>query len=219
MSLSANDSLVALSDIEVNNNASYLAVSDDENTAQVYKAALISPDRVQIILCDVSDATVCRTVRTIMFPIILMNTTKINDGLFVTNLGSAGWLYIASDSGLHGLDLSTFMIVPFLNQINVSVSSLAWSSRRRTIFIGTDMKLWIHNYNNMSEEWRFEHMNGLIDARGESSCSANRRPPPPQKYNKYVYKTMKIIYLIKIVVERCQSRPLSTISMFIIGLQ
>jgi hypothetical protein len=164
MSLSANGTLVVLSEIEVNNNASYLAVSHDENTAQTHTAALISPDRVQIILCDLSDATLCRIVRTIMFPVILKNTTKISGGLFVTDLGSAGWLYIASDSGLHGLDLSTFMIVPFLNQINVSVSSLAWSSRRRTIFIGTDMKLWIHNYNNMSEEWRFEHVNGLIDA-------------------------------------------------------
>jgi hypothetical protein len=164
MSLSANGNLVVLSNIEISNNASYLAVSHDENTAQVHTAALISPDRVQIILCDLSNATSCQIVRTIIFPVILMNTTKINGGLFVTDLGSAGWLYIASDSGLHGLDLSTFTIFPFLSEINVSVSSLAWSSRRRTIFVGTEMKLWIHNYDKTSEEWRFEHVNGLIDA-------------------------------------------------------
>ena len=164
MSLSANGGLVILSEIEVNSNASYLAVSHDENTAQVHTAALISPDRVQIILCDSSDATLCRVVRTIAFPAILMNTTKITTGLFVTNLGSAGWLYIASDSGLHGLDLSTFAIVPFLSGIDICVSSLAWSSRRRTVFAGTEIKLWIHTYDNVSEEWRFEHVNGLIDA-------------------------------------------------------
>ncbi|CAF3240544.1 unnamed protein product [Rotaria sp. Silwood2] len=98
--------------------------------ANVYTAALISPDRVEIILCDSSDAAFCRVVRTVVFPASLMNTTKITAGLFVTNLGSTGWLYIASDTGLHGLDLSTFMIVPFLTGINLCTTSLAWSSRR-----------------------------------------------------------------------------------------
>ncbi|CAF2926710.1 unnamed protein product [Rotaria sp. Silwood2] len=130
MSLSGNGSLVVLSEIQVSSDASYLAVSHDANMANIYTAALISPDRVEIILCDSSDATFCRVVRTVVFPASLMNTTKITAGLFVTNLGSTGWLYIASDTGLHGLDLSTFMIVPFLNRINLCTTSLAWSSRR-----------------------------------------------------------------------------------------
>lgn len=163
MSLSANGSLVILPEIEVNSNTSYLAVSHDENTAELYTGALVSPDRVQIILCDPSNATLCRVIRTIIFPPILKNTTKVSAGLFVSNLGVSGWLCIGSDSGLHGLDLSTFSFMPFLNEINVSVSSLAWSSIRRTVFVGTQIKLWIYTYDNTSEPWRFEHVNGLID--------------------------------------------------------
>ncbi|CAF3331636.1 unnamed protein product [Rotaria socialis] len=140
------------------------AVSHDENCAQVRTTALIAANQVQIILCDLSNATTCRVVRTVVFPAIMMNITKINAGLFVTDLGIDGWLYIASDSGLHGLDLFTYTIFPFLNQINSSVSSLAWSSRRKTVFAGTQMKLWIQSYDNISDQWRFEHVNGLIDA-------------------------------------------------------
>jgi ligand-binding sensor domain-containing protein len=56
------------------------------------------------------------------------------------------------------------MINPFLNQINVSVFSLAWSSKRQTIFAGTESKLWIQSYDAGNEGWRFEHITGLIDA-------------------------------------------------------
>lgn len=164
MSLSENGSSVMLSEIKLHSNASYLAVSYDENMSHTYTAALISPDRVQIILCDLANATLCRVVGTIMFPPVLINTTKINAGLFARDFGDSRWLYIASDTGLHGFDLSTYTIIPFINEINVSVSSLAWSSRRKTVFIGTEMKLWIHTYDNISEIWRFEHVNGLIDA-------------------------------------------------------
>ncbi|CAF4149800.1 unnamed protein product [Rotaria magnacalcarata] len=164
MPLASNGTLIVLSEIEVSNNTSYLAVSNDENYAQVRTAALISVNQVQIILCDLSNATICRVVRTVVFSTIMMNITKINAGLFVTDLGIDGWLYIASDTGLHGLDLFTYTIFPFLNQINSSVSSLAWSSRRKTVFAGTLTKLWIQSYDNISDQWRFEHVNGLIDA-------------------------------------------------------
>jgi hypothetical protein len=164
MSLSANGTLVALSEIVVNSSASFLAVSHNANTTLYYTAALISPDNVQFILCDRSIATSCRTIKTVFFPATLVKTTRITAGLFVEDLGVSGCLYIAADSGLHGLDLSTFIINPFLNEINISVSSLAWSSKRQTVFAGTETKLWIHGYGTGNEGWRFEHINGLIDA-------------------------------------------------------
>ncbi|CAF3544565.1 unnamed protein product [Rotaria sp. Silwood1] len=164
MSLSANGTLIALSEIDVKSNTSLLVVSHNENTAVAYTAALISHDSVQLILCSRSDASSCKVIQIIVFPSALLNTTKITGGLFVEDLGARGWLYFAADSGLHGLDLSTFMINPFLNEINVSVSSLAWSSKRQTIFAGTETKLWIHSYGVGNEGWRFEHIKGLIDA-------------------------------------------------------
>ncbi|CAF3641825.1 unnamed protein product [Adineta steineri] len=92
------------------------------------------------------------------------NISKIAGGIFVEDLGVAGWLFIATDTGLHGLNLSTFTIVPFVNEIHTGVSSLAWSSKRQTVFFGTDTKLWIHSYGTDNEGWRFEHITGLIDA-------------------------------------------------------
>jgi ligand-binding sensor domain-containing protein len=56
------------------------------------------------------------------------------------------------------------MINAFTNEINVSVSSLAWSSKRQTIFGGTETKFWIQSYDTGNEGWRFEHVTGLIDA-------------------------------------------------------
>lgn len=164
MSLSANGTLVILSEIDVKSNTSFLVVSHNENAASAYSAALISPDSVQFILCGRSDATSCRVVQIVSFPSILANTTKITAGVFVEDLGYAGWLYIAADSGLHGLDLATFAINPYLNGINVPVSSLAWSSRQQTIFAGTATKLWIQAYGVANDDWRFEHINGLIDS-------------------------------------------------------
>ncbi|CAF1093578.1 unnamed protein product [Rotaria sp. Silwood1] len=164
MSLSANGTLIVLSDIDVKSNASLLVASHNEDTALEYTAALISPDSVQLILCNRSDASSCKVIQIIVFPSALLNTTKITGGLFVEDLGVRGWLYIAADSGLHGLDLLTFMVNPFLNGINVSVSSLAWSSKRQTIFVGTETKLWIQSYGIGNEGWRFEHITGLIDA-------------------------------------------------------
>jgi hypothetical protein len=163
MSLSGNGTLVVLSEINVKNNTSFLAVSHNVNTALFYTAALISPNHVQLILCDLLASTSCRVTQTIQFPSVLMNTTKITAGLFVDDLGVAGWLYITADSGLHGLDLSTLIIKPFLNEINVFVSSLAWSLKRQTVFAGTETKLWIHTYGIVNEGWRFEHIGGLID--------------------------------------------------------
>ncbi|CAF1590396.1 unnamed protein product [Didymodactylos carnosus] len=84
--------------------------------------------------------------------------------MFVTDLAPAGWLYIAADSGLHGLDLSTSMVNPYLNGIDVPVSSLAWSFNRQTIFAGTKTRLWIQAYGTDIEGWRHEQINGLIDA-------------------------------------------------------
>lgn len=164
MPLLANDTMIVLSNINVKDNTSLLVVSHDETKAMAYTAALISPNNVQLLLCDRTNATACEVVRTIDFPSILSNTTKITDGLFVEDFRTGGWLYIATDSGLHGLDLSSMMINPFLNGINTSVSSLAWSRKRETIFIGTNTKLWIRSYGAGNIEWRFEHVNGLIDA-------------------------------------------------------
>ncbi|CAF2476547.1 unnamed protein product [Rotaria sp. Silwood2] len=133
-------------------------------TASSYSAALITPNDVQLILCNSSNATSCSIVQMIPFPSILLNTTKINDGLFVEDLGLAGWLYIASDSGLHGLDLLTLTIHPYLNEINVSISSLAWSSQRQAIFAGSETKLWIQQYGDGNEGWHFVHINAFIDS-------------------------------------------------------
>ncbi|CAF0838329.1 unnamed protein product [Adineta steineri] len=164
MSLSTNGTMVIFSEIDVKSNTSLLVTSHNEDTALKYTAALISPDSVQFILCNRSDASLCKVIQMIAFPSALVNTTKITGGIFVEDLGARGWLYFAADSGLHGLDLSTFIIHPFLNEINVSVSSLAWSSKRQTIFAGTNTKLWIHSYGIGNEGWRFEHVTGLIDA-------------------------------------------------------
>ena len=164
MSLSSNGSLVLLSEINVTSNTSFLAVSHNISGPIIYTAALISTANVQLIVCDLVIATSCKVVKTIPFPPFLSNTTRVTSGLLIEDLGVAGWLYIGADSGLHGLDLSTLMIHPFLNEINVYVSSLAWSYKRQTIFIGTETKLWIHTYDIDSEGWRFEHITGLIDA-------------------------------------------------------
>lgn len=163
MLLPSNATLVVLSEITVNNNNSFLVSSHNSMTSSSYSAALITPNSVQLILCDISDATSCRIVQTIYFPSVLDNVTKINDGLFVEDLGLAGWLYIASDTGLHGLNLANMTISPYLHGINMSVSSLAWSLKRQTIFAGTETKLWIQQYGNGNENWRFEHINAFID--------------------------------------------------------
>ncbi|CAF3982422.1 unnamed protein product, partial [Adineta steineri] len=57
MSLSANGTLVTLTGIDVNSNTSRLIVSHNANTTRTYTAALISLDRIQLILCNRSDAT------------------------------------------------------------------------------------------------------------------------------------------------------------------
>ena len=160
MSLSDNSTSIVLSDIDV---GSFLVVSHNKNTAMNYTAALVSLERVQFISCDQSNGTLCRLTKSIPFPSTPRKIMKITAGLFVEDLGTAGWLYIATDIGLHGLDLSTFSITPFINEINASVSSLAWSEKHQTIFIGTAMKLWIYSYRPSEKEWRFEYITGLID--------------------------------------------------------
>jgi hypothetical protein len=166
MSLSDNGSLVVLPQINVNNTGSFLISSHNKDRIEDYTAALISPMDVQLILCNQLDVTSCMVKRIIPFPSSLIkNTRKISSALFIADLGLMGSLYIGSDSGLHALDLNTFEIIPYINEINVSVSSLAWSWKHQTIFIGTETKLWIETYdNNQRKKWRFEHVNGLIDA-------------------------------------------------------
>lgn len=161
MSLSDNDTSVVLSEIDTK---SFLVAWHNKATAMVYTAALISLQRIQFILCNPSDATSCSIMKSISFPSSVANISKITAGLFMDDLGAAGWLYIATDTGLHGLDLSTFMIHPYMNEINVFVSSLAWSSQHQTVFIGTETKLWIQSYAADDEGWRFEHVTGLIDS-------------------------------------------------------
>ncbi|CAF2795018.1 unnamed protein product [Rotaria sp. Silwood2] len=161
MSLSDNNTSVVLPKIDIK---SFLVVSHDKTLAMIYTAALISLERVKFILCDQLNATSCRIIKNIPFPSVLANISKVTAGLFINDLGTAGWLYIATDTGFHGLDLSTFIIHPYINEINVSVSSLAWSSQHRTVFIGTATKLWIQSYTAVDKGWRFEHVTGLIDA-------------------------------------------------------
>ena len=161
MSLSDNNISVVLSEIDTE---SFLVAWHNKTTATVYTAALISLQRIQLVLCNQSDATSCRIMKSISFSSSLANISKITAGLFMDDLGTAGWLYIATDTGLHGLDLSTFTIHPYINEINVFVSSLAWSSQHQTVFIGTETKLWIQSYAADDEGWRFEHITGLIDA-------------------------------------------------------
>jgi hypothetical protein len=161
MALSDNMTSVVLPEIDMK---SFLIVSHNKTIARIYTAALISLKQVQFILCNQSDATSCKVIKSIAFPDVLANISKISAGLFVDDQGAAGWLYIATDTGLHGVDLSTFTILPYINGINVSVSSLARSEKHWTIFIGTEIKLWIYSYGTSDEEWRFEHIGGLMDA-------------------------------------------------------
>ncbi|CAF0955472.1 unnamed protein product [Adineta steineri] len=161
MSVSDNNTSVVLSKIGIK---SFLVVSHNKTTAMIYTAAVISLERIQLILCNQSDATSCRIIKSIAFPSVLVNISDITAGLFIDDLGTAGWLYIATGIGLHGLDLSTFIIYPYINEINETVSSLAWTSQYKTVFIGTETKLWIHAYDSDDEEWRLELILGLIDA-------------------------------------------------------
>ena len=161
MSLSDNNTSVVLSKIDTK---SFLVASHNKTTAMVYTAALISLERIQLILCNQSDATSCKIIRSIAFPSALANISNIAAGLFIDDLGTAGWLYMATTTGLHGLDLSTSIIYPYMNEINVSVSSLAWSSQHKTVFVGTETKLWIYSYATDGVKWRFEIVTGLIDA-------------------------------------------------------
>jgi hypothetical protein len=161
MSIYENGSLINLSEIPVNNNGSYLVSSNDKD----FNLALISPNDIQLIQCNQYDVKSCRVKNLIPFPSsIIEKTKKISSGLFVSDMDSMGWLYIGSNSGLHGLNLQTLEITININEINDSVSSLAWSSKYQTIFIGTETKLWIENYSNQTKTWRFEHVNGLIDS-------------------------------------------------------
>jgi hypothetical protein len=90
MSLSANGTLIILSEIDVKSNRSLLVASHNEDTALAYTAALIAPDSVQLVLCDRSDASSCRVMQTIVFPSALRNTTQITGGLFVEDFGVRG---------------------------------------------------------------------------------------------------------------------------------
>ena len=161
MSLADNKIRIVLSDIDA---SSFLVVSHNKSTAMNYAAALISLECVQLILCNQSNATSCRIIKSIPFPSTLASVRKITAGLFVHDLGAVGWLLIGTDTGLHGLDLSTFTVSPYINGMNVSITSLAWTEKRQTVFIGTEMKLWIYSYSIVDEQWRFEHITGLIDA-------------------------------------------------------
>ena len=165
MSASTNGSLQVVANLSLSDNRSYLAAANNCQWMKNYTAAMISPRDIQLILCNQSDAAQCSVVYRIDFPSSIQKmTTRIAAGLFVFDKGLAGWLYVASDSGLHALDLNTLTVVPYVNEIRVSVSSLAWSSKYQTVFIGTAPKLWIEHYRSTPSQWRFEHVVGLIDA-------------------------------------------------------
>ena len=157
-------SLIILSDINVESNGSFLVVSNDPSRQNDYTAALISPKDIKLILCNRTDVRSCRIQRTIPLPSSITEQTKtITSGMFISDLDSSGSLYIGCDSGLHALDLATFQIIPFVNEINVSISSLAWSRKHQSVFVGSEKKLWIEIYRNGTNIWRFEHIYGLID--------------------------------------------------------
>ena len=141
MSVSTNGSLQIMTNLSLSDNRSYLAAANNRQWMKNYTAAVISPHDIRLILCNQSDAAQCSVVYRIDFPSSVRKmTTRIAAGYFVVDKGPSGWLYIASDSGLHALDLNTMTFVPCVNEIRVSVSSLAWSSTYQTVFIGTATK-------------------------------------------------------------------------------
>jgi hypothetical protein len=165
MSLFDNETFRVLSNINVTSNGSFLVSSNDQNRMEDYTAALISPNEIQLMICNRIDASLCVIKRRIPFPSsVISRTKKISSGLFVSDMNSMRYLYIGSDSGLHSLNLETYEINSYINEINSPVSSISWSWKHQTMFIGTETKLWIETSNNQTKYWRFEHVNGLIDA-------------------------------------------------------
>lgn len=165
MSTTSGGHLLPVSNLRTKLYSDYIVMSHDEQLANLYTGFLISIDHVDIFLCSQFNITECSVVHSILLPSILsLNTTKITTGLFIRDGSQCPWLYFGADSGLHAIDLSSMKVFPYINQINVSVSSLAWSFRRETLFVGTAKKLWLQTFHNSSNDWRFEHVTAFIDA-------------------------------------------------------
>jgi hypothetical protein len=119
MLLSGSGSLIVLLNVNVNSNGSFLASFHNKDRIKYYTPVLISANHVKL------DITSCVIKRTIPFPSSLIERTrKIAFDLFIPDLNSMRYLYVGSDSGLN---LQTFEIIPYINGLNVSVGSLAWS--------------------------------------------------------------------------------------------
>ena len=164
MSINGNETLICYSEINVQSKGSYLISSNNRMKVKDFNVGLISEKEIQLIECDIQKIELCQIKKIIPFPSSISEKTKqISSSLFVWLNESYGYLYIGSDSGLHLLNLQTFEILPYFNGINVPISSLEYSLKYESVFIGTEMKLWIGKYLNESIDWRYEHVNGLID--------------------------------------------------------
>ena len=164
MSINGNETLICYSEINVSSKGSYLISSNNRMKVKDFNVGLISEKEIQLIECDIQKIELCQIKKIIPFPSSISEKTKqISSSLFVWLNESYGYLYIGSDSGLHLLNLQTFEILPYFNGINVPISSLEYSLKYESVFIGTEMKLWIGKYLNESIDWRYEHVNGLID--------------------------------------------------------
>ena len=166
MSFHPNSSVQIFRTISVESNTSSLVAFTHRPEKRFNSSvALISPSSIQLLRCDWLDATHCSLVHQLDLPSDLTSKThRIFSSLFIEEKDEDGWLYIGTDSGLHGVDLHRMLIVPFLNGLNVSISSLALSKKYQRIFVGTETKLWIESFDSNVSQWRFEHITALIDS-------------------------------------------------------
>lgn len=161
MSLFEKKTFTWIEQIQVKSRGSYLLQLNDKYFDHL---VLISSEDIQIIRCDPVQSIQCQLIDQISFPDDLSKRTKeIFSSIFINDKGWDGWIYFGSDSGLHGYDLIQRTIYPNVNQLNMSISSITWSKKYHRIFFGSETKLWIESYQGNQSEWRFEHINGLID--------------------------------------------------------
>ncbi len=89
MSLSSNDTLIILSNINLTSNESFLVSSHNRDRINDCTAALISSNDVKLILCNQTDVRSCIIKRIIPFPSSLIEITRkisiryIFNGIFI----------------------------------------------------------------------------------------------------------------------------------------
>ena len=161
MSIEQNSTISHLININISSNGTYLFSSSINEQSQVnWTCVLLSPMSIRFVLCDVFNASLCSIQKEISFPQeISSQMSRITSALLVNE-----HLFFGSDSGFHSLNIETDEFNFYINSINEYVSSLTYSSTYKTLFIGTNTKLWIQTFENSQIIVRFEHINGLIDA-------------------------------------------------------